>query len=307
VVPAEPVALDLPRIYLACPLTNLRADRRRVLSSEAEQVKSCIERITVGDRIDAEMWPVTVYAPLDNTAPWLEDGLSPASVYARNFAEVLDSDAVIVLADDAASAGVGQEVEWASRLGVPILYLSSGPTVSRQIEGTPALIRCVAYKSDSATLSAHVAKFLRDNRTRIIDGPRRRASRRLRFETPCTQLRHRWHSCADPTGVAARCALQPAVVDLALADPARVAMLSADTLTMLCAELRVALSPAMRQLPVRAVRALILTAEADGWSDLTVERLRLHALAAVVADPHVDLDTLDAWRRLLGEVDREPR
>jgi hypothetical protein len=309
-VTAGPAAMTatraLPRIYLACPLTNLDAERRRALTSEASQVKMSIERLTVTDRIAGEAWPVAVYAPIEHTAPWRKDGLSPISVYTRNFGEVLDSDALIVLADQAASTGVGQEIEWAARVGIPVLYLSSAKNVSRQIAGIPAAFTCVAYNRDSATLAAHIENFLRQNQTRIEDGPRRRASRRLRFEPLAVQLRHRWHASADPTGVAARCLLNPALVSMTLEDPARVAFMSTDSLSLLCAELRVPLSPSTRQLSIPATRALILAAGEDAWPDDVVQLLRLHALAAVALDPDLDVDTLDAWRRMRKDLGHGP-
>lgn len=297
---AEP--MPIPSIYLACPLTNLNLTRRRVLTSEVSQVRMAIEQLTVGDRVETETWPVAIYAPIDNTAPWSDDQLTPASVYERNYTKVLDADAFIILADDGGSSGGGQETEWAARLGIPILYLSSAGTVSRQIAGIPATINCVAYNNDSGTLTAHVANFLRLHRARILDGPRRRASRRLRFEPLAVQLREQWRRTSDPTGVAARCLLTPAFVDLSLADGSRLAALSADALIMLCAELGVPLSPAARQLSVPATRALILAAIEDMWSDDLVERLRLYGLAATTLNPDEDLATLDAWRRLRAEL-----
>jgi hypothetical protein len=297
---------ELPRIYLACPLTNLTEHRKRTLKSEVSQVKMSIERLTVNDRVADEIWPVAVYAPIEHTAPWCGDGLSPVSIYMGNFSQVLDSDAVIVLADQAASAGVGQELEWAARIGIPVLYLSSSKRISRQIAGIPAAITCVAYNSDSDTLAAQIENFLRNNRTRIEDGPRRRASRRLRFEPLAAQLRQRWYTATDRTGIAARCLLSPILIDMTLEDTARVAFLSADSLSLLCAELAVALSPSTRQLSIPATRALILAAVTDAWPDDVVQRLRLHALAAAALDPDLDLATPDAWRRQHDDLGNGP-
>jgi hypothetical protein len=290
--------VEIPQLYLACPLTNLDDGQRRALTSEVSQVRMCVEQATVGDRVPGEAWPLAIYAPIQNTAPWLDDNLSDAGVYERNLTKVLDSDAVLVLADRAASAGVGQEIEWACRVGIPVLYLSSAEQVSRQIRGIPGTIRCAAYNGDGGTLTAHVANFLQENKHRILDGPRRRDSRRLRFEPLAGRLRHAWERCPDPTGLASRCALDPGYLRMMLTDAARVAMIPADTLTMLCAELGVSLASAARQLPIPATRALILAASAEGWSDETVERLRLHGLAEHAVNPDTDLATLDAWRDL---------
>lgn len=297
-----PVLLVYPQLYLACPLTNLSPQQRRALKSEIAQVRMIVEQVTVGDRVVDEQWPLTIYAPIDNTAPWSNDGLSPSHVYEGNLAKVLDSDAALVLADRTASAGVGQEIEWACRAGIPVLYLSSGEAVSRQILGIPGTLVAVAYNGDSDTLAAHVANFLSQQRHRISDGPRRRASRRLRFEPLAASLRRAWQRCPDPTGLAARCALSPTYVPMMLADSARVAMMPADTLTMLCTELNVPLTPAATQLPIPATRAMILAATDQGWSDTTVERLRLHAIAALAVDPDHDLATIGAWNELYARL-----
>jgi hypothetical protein len=87
-----------------------------------------------------------------------------------------------------------------------------------------------------------------------------------------------------------------------LADPARTATISHDTLTLLAADLGVPVTSVARQLPVPATRALILAAVEGGWSDQLVERLRLHGLAALSVDPDVDLATLEAWRTLAADI-----
>jgi hypothetical protein len=302
--PESVIAQDCPdpRIYLASPLTNLSQEQRRCLGSEIGLVKARIEQLTMSERVKGEAWPVSVYAPFDYTAPWKEDGLSPSQVYERNLSELLDSDAMIVLADKAASAGVGQEIEWATRSGMPILYLSSEESVSRQIAGIPAFITCVAYNHDSGTLTAQVDNFIHKWRIFIQDSPRRRASRRLRLEPLASRLRIAWATASDPTGIGARCGLHPNFIHMALADPARVALMPIDMVCMLCAELGVRLHTSSNQLSIRAMRALILTSIEDSWSDETIGRMRIYGLAATAQDPATDLDTLDAWRNLHAQI-----
>jgi predicted fused transcriptional regulator/phosphomethylpyrimidine kinase len=87
-----------------------------------------------------------------------------------------------------------------------------------------------------------------------------------------------------------------------LADAARLATMSHDTLTLVAAELGVPIGSASRQLPVPATRALIRAAVEVGWNDGLVERLRLHGLAALSVDPDVDLATLEAWRTLAADI-----
>ena len=287
-----------PRIYIASPLTNLSDRDKRQLHSEVSHVKMAIEAVTIADRSEGDTWPVALSVPFESSAPWNKSDLSPEQVYERNLTEVVTSDALIVLADRAASAGVGQEIEWAARIGIPILYLCSADAVSRQIQGMPVPVTCVAYGGNADTLRAHLTNFLSRWRPQIQDGPRRRASRRLRFEALTSTLRSRWEVERDPTGLASRCGLHPNFVTMMLADPLRVALLSSDALMMLCAELRVPLTTFPSQLSVPETRALVLASIEDGWDDTSVERLRLHGVAAVAADPEKDLKTMDAWRKL---------
>lgn len=292
----------MPRIYVASPLTNLNDQQRRGLSCELEVVKRIVVEVTVSERAENDTWPITIYAPFDHTGPWKSDGLSAAQVYDHNLTEILNSDALIVLADRAASAGVGQETEWAARIGLPILYLSSASSVSRQIQGTPAAITAIACDNDSAKFAGQVTTFLHLWRSRIEDGPRRRDSRRLRMQPLTSRLREKWDAAQDRTGIAARCNLEVRLIELTLADPARLAMLPADAIVMLCAELGVTLGTPAAQLSVPATRALILAAEQERWPDTTVEELRLHGIAARALNPGLDLGTLDGWRNLKAHV-----
>src|SRR4051794_21911132 len=100
-------ARDDPRIYLACPLTGLDAKSERQIKSDVVAAKRAIEAVTVGDCVEENRWNVAVYAPLDHTAPWEKDGLSPEEVYSVNLAEVHASDALVVIAENGGSAGVG--------------------------------------------------------------------------------------------------------------------------------------------------------------------------------------------------------
>jgi len=291
-----------PRIYVASPLTNLARQQRRSLGCEVKLVRATIERVTVGDRAGNDTWPVAIYSPFGNTAPWRRDGLSPAQVYEHNLSEILSSDALIVLADRAASAGVGQETEWAARIGLPILYLSSAGAVSRQIQGTPAAITAIACNGDSDKLTEQVTAFLRRWRSRIQDGPRRRDSQRLRLQPLASRLQEKWDAAQDRTGIAVRCNLEVRLIELTLAEPARLAMLSADAVVMLCAELGITLGTPAAQLSIPATRALILAAEQERWTDTKVEELRLHGIAATALNPELDLGTLDAWCSLSARV-----
>jgi len=298
--------LDLPKVYLACPLTGLPRAARRQIKSDVVAVQRAVEAVTVGDRVDDERWPVSVYAPIEHTAPWKRDGLSAEQVYRTNLDEIHTSDALIVLGENGASAGVGQELEWAIRVGIPILYLSAGPDVSRQIQGTPAFLQAQSYNNDTRTLESHVKNFMRLSRPMILDGPRRRELRLLRYEAVTKRLRAAWETCPKPTEVAAQVRVDIRYLELALSDPVLVSVMPAATLISLAHELDVALTSHLPQrllvLPVPALRALLAAAEADGWPDEDVERLMIHGRAASERNAGIDLRTISGWRSLHGDL-----
>jgi len=297
---------ERPRIYLACPLTGLTSGVQRQIESDIALVRQAIERETDLDRIDAERWPVALYAPIAFSAPWKGDGLAPAEVYRQNLDAVHDADALIVLAEKGGSAGVGQELEWGSRLGIPIAYLTASNVVSRQIAGTPALIAAHSYNKDPETLESKVRNFLRRWKPVILDGPRRRASRALRFEPITLRLRGAWQSCSDPTGVAAQIRVDVQYLELVLSDPRYVAMMPTETLLSLAHALDVPLSglerPRVLMLPVAAMRALMAAAAEDGWSDSRVEQLVYKGRAAMESSAAYDLLTISGWRAFNQEA-----
>lgn len=295
-------ATDVPRLYLACPLTNLSPLAKTTVCATVDSIKSRIDQLTVRERVDGEQWPLAVYAPLDHTAPWKNDGLGPATIYERNLTEVLDSDAMVVVGGNVVSAGVGQEVTWASTAGLPILYLTPGPEVSRQIAGTPGRLEIAQYGDDWETLGMRLDGWLRRHRALIEDGPRRRDDRRLRYLGVTLRLRAAWTTNTDRTGVAVRCNLYPAVVDSVLQDPARVALMPTEWLDLLSAELGVAKPSAGPQLGIRALRAWITVTEKQKLDDSTAERLRTLALFELLHEPSLDLDTLANWQEVLARM-----
>lgn len=294
---------EIPRLYLASPLTGLTSAARQFVCSEVAGVKAVIERVTVADRTVEAAWHLAVYAPLDRTAPWKKDGLAAGTIYERNLTEVLDSDGMVVVGGNSLSAGVGQEIAWASTAGLPILCLTPGQVISRQIAGTPGRLEAATFGDDWETRDARLGNWLRTNRSLIEDGPRRRLNRRLRYQGVTTRLRAAWASTSDPTGVAARCNLSPATVGSVLQDPARVALMPTEWLDALATELGVPRPTAGPQLGIRALRAWFACVEHENLDDNAAERLRLMALAALVATPGLDLDTAESWRRILGRFD----
>jgi hypothetical protein len=291
-----------PRLYLACPLTGLGPAVRRQIEADVAIVKHAILNETHLDRIDAETWPLSVYAPIEHTSPWKNDGLAATDVYRRNLRMVHDSDALIVLAEKGGSAGVGQETEWASRLGLPIAFLCAGPAISRQIAGCPGLILVQSYNKDAATLEDIVKNFVRRWKPVILDGPRRRASRIARFEPMTLRLRGAWQSCRNRTDVAAQIRVDVEYLELTLSDPRYVAVMPTDTIIALSRELNVPLGGLDRRgtfaLPVPMLRALIAVAAEDGWADDVIEALIYDGRAAIEEADPLDLKTVGGWRSL---------
>jgi hypothetical protein len=294
--------LDVPQIYIACPLTNLAQGTRRTVTAEVRVIKRAIEAVTLADRPSGADWPVAVYAPIDHSPPWRQGTAHQTDVYRLNLDAVHRSDAVIVLAENGGSVGVGQELEWAMRLGLPILYLTPDGPPSRQVSSAPAFIQCQNYSNDPATLETKVAFFLRQWRSMILDGPRRRRSRRLRYSAIASRLEEAWRRASDPTGVAAQCRLDPAYIGLVVSEPAYVAGLATDSLIALANELGVSLSPYVRShggiLPVPAARALFAAAEVESWPDWFIERLTLYGVDLLVRQADADLTTVESWRAL---------
>jgi hypothetical protein len=295
-------ALEIPRLYLACPLTGLAPEARQFVSSEVAGVKAVIERHTVTDRVEGEAWPLAVYAPLDKTAPWRQDGLAPGTIYERNLTHVLDSDAMVVVGRDGLSAGVGQEIAWATTAGLPILCLTPGQVLSRQIAGTPGRLEAATFGDDWETRDARLANWLRANRALIADGPRRRHNRRLRYQATTSRLRNAWQSASDRTGVAARCGMTFTTIESVLSDPARVALMPNEWLAALSTELRVPRPSSGPQLGIRALRAWFAYIEQEGLDDTAAERLRILGTVSLTQTPGLDLDTADGWRALLADL-----
>ncbi len=292
---------ELPRLYLASPLTALPKATRRQLQADVTIVKQAVTAETDHDRVPDEAWPVAVYAPVDHTPPWGKDGLSPGEVYRRNLDQIHHADALIILAESGGSTGVGQELEWSVRLQMPVLYLTADDTPSRQISGTPGFISPRTYNGDAATLANHVRNFLRLWKPLILDGPRRRASRKMRFEAITLRLRGAWQSCPNRTDVAAQTRADITYIELALSDPRFVAVMATDTLLTLAHHLNVSLhatdpAPAAT-LEIPALRALMAAAAEDGWDDPLVKRL-IHEGHFVALTDGATLNTITGWRAI---------
>lgn len=102
--PDDPVA-----VYLASGLTSLNEDQLTIVELVSGLVAGfCAE---VG---------VMVHQPVMHTHPRDHADLEAEEVHAKDFAKVVESDAVIAIGDFA-SWGAGKELAWAERLRVPVL------------------------------------------------------------------------------------------------------------------------------------------------------------------------------------------
>ena len=162
-----------PFVYLACRLTSLDAEHRKLLDSWCTHIQHAVTE-AVDDSGDP--WRVAVHTPLSWSAPRTDDGRTPQGIYALYSAKVAECAALIVLATNGGGLGVGQELAWATSLRLPILVLHhTDEPPSRQVVGTPADITIVAF-TDATHLTEAVKEFVRRNRSTIADLERRRES-----------------------------------------------------------------------------------------------------------------------------------
>lgn len=287
----------IPQLYIACPLTGLDSDLGRLesTSNRIDVVKRAVLDATVMNRVADEAWPIRMHVPFDKTRPGTGDGLGPGTVYSRNLDALLGSDGLIVVADEHCSAGVGQEIEWAVRAGIPVLYISR-VAASRQILGAPHNIdaRVGVVAED---IAAHVRNWLQKNRTQIMNGPTRRADRELAYIELTQQLKIAWQQSTDKTPQAAQLNLHPSAIDSMVESPLRVALTPWWTICELAVLLGVNLG-ARRGLTFVESRAWVAAAEKDGWDERTAERLRIFAATSGAAN----LDRPAAWRFLHAQA-----
>jgi hypothetical protein len=290
----------MPRIYIACPLTGLSDERKEKISFRLAQVKTAILDATVNERPDEEHWPVTLHVPLEHSAPWANEGLSPQTVYERNLDHLLNSDGLIVVTDETCSAGVGQEIEWAVRSGIPILYLSSAP-VSKQICGIPHAID-VRICRDPETMSANVRNWLRSQRGPLLKGPNRRTDRHLTYVTVTAQIEVAWKAATNHSVVAAQLGLHPNAIWSMVQSPTRVALTPWWTICELAAALGVTLNP-RRPLTYAESRAWIKAVDENDWDPQVAEQVRAYALTTQVADLELPASWALAHEQMYGSSD----
>lgn len=189
---------DAPMLYVAIPLSHVKEGRDRDhVEMLAYSVDAAIREET---RQEHDPWAARVHSPLKLTAPWKDDGWSEFDVYQINTEKIwAEADGLIVVADRGGSLGIGQEMEWASDLQLPVLYVHrSGDSVSRQVRGATREydISIQAFEGPES-LRDVVGRWLASHRHVICDGPRRRAGREIRFDQVRLGLARAWKDLSD--------------------------------------------------------------------------------------------------------------
>lgn len=182
----------VPIVYLACRLTGLTTDQRKLLDSWCTH----IEQVVTETAAESEnKWDVAVHIPFTWSAPW-NDNRPLEDVYAFNSTTVSGCAAVIILSIDGGGLGVGQEFAWAAALRLPILLLHpTDQPPSRQAAGTPADLTVVSF-ANATDLAEAVRIFLRANRSIIEDWHRRTTNQTVALTPLRETLAERWHAMA---------------------------------------------------------------------------------------------------------------
>lgn len=292
---------DAPCIYVATRITGTK-----VGSPEREMIELAV--VTIRDAIvdltreSADPWAVRVHAPVEWTSPERTPNLQPEDVYQRNVEIVLgDSDALIVYGCTP-SAGIGQELTWATQSGLPVLYLEpAGHPVSRQIAGTPGDL--TVRSSPSGELKEIVRSWVRSRRHQIEAGPARRRSRTAVIAPLHARLAYEWSSRGktDKRAVAAHVGLPPRLLDSWLTDPNLLAMAPMTHIVALTIALTGSLHAleGVRRLTLDQVEALLTARDENRWSATTTLSLQQRAEheLALPAVRRFRLDTPIDWVR----------
>jgi transcriptional regulator with XRE-family HTH domain len=115
------------RAYLSEPIT-------RCPVREKGRIQTLVLRMAESLALDP--YHTSLYIPSLVTAPERRSDMSPEHVYLLDRIRIVQADFVLVIADHA-SFGIGGEVEIASSLGKPVLFLSREERVSRFLLGSP--------------------------------------------------------------------------------------------------------------------------------------------------------------------------
>jgi nucleoside 2-deoxyribosyltransferase len=224
---------------------------------------------------------VMVHQPVMHTHPRDHSELEAEEVHAKDFAKVVESDAVIAIGDFA-SWGAGKELAWAERLRVPVLVLHrEGRAVSRLIKGTTGDIEFATWRFHDDIREAWTTYFVA-RRAQLEAHRRLRAGRRAIWAPTLDRLRaaHDELSPNDQREVAAVAHLTSRRIHEMLSSSEALAEASADEVQALVNALGLPSAAGVPggeppQLAPRALSALATAAELQGWEGRhTVELLQ---------------------------------
>ena len=191
----EELGPEAALVYVAMPLSQLEAGKERDhVELFADAVVRAVEDAT---QTSSEPWPVRIHSPIKWSAPWRSDHLTAEDVYELNTCKIWEeADALIVIGHGGGSLGSGQELVWAFGQHLPVLYVHpNADQVSRQLRGAAAEhdISVVGYETPD-DLRDKVGRWLVSRRHVIVDGPRRRRARTIRFAELRARLESAWQS-----------------------------------------------------------------------------------------------------------------
>jgi hypothetical protein len=269
----------VPLVYLACRLTHVTDDQRKLLDSWCTHVESAVTDAASGS---SDRWEVGVHAPLMWSAPWNDDR-PDEDVYKLNSATVGRCAAVIVLCIDGGGLGVGQEFAWALALRVPILLLfPDDKPPSRQALGSPGDITAVGFR-DATHLAEEVRSFLRANRSVIEDWRRRSDSLSVATLPLRETLAERWSALGerDRARVEAEARVHRRRITQLIDDDHALAGASMSEILAIVGAMNIDIatlfSPAMPDLNARQRDALAAASDEYEWSGTQVLALETRA------------------------------
>lgn len=278
----EELGPDAPLVYLAMPLSQLGDDEeRRHVELFTDAIVRAIEDTTQKEATDP--WPVRIHSPLKWSAPWGPDELTPSEVYELNTGKIWEeADALIVIGHSGGSLGSGQELIWAFGQHLPVLYVyPHTDPVSRQLTGACAEhdVSVVGYGTPE-DLRDKVGRWLGARRHVIVDGPRRRRARALRFAELRARLESAWESRSveEQLHVVGTTRIAKGRIERLITSPHALAAATAHELSALGGALQVeAIADLFAQplpdLRSEQVAALVDAADELGWDVGTAFRL----------------------------------
>lgn len=281
----------IPSLYLACALSHISAETRRLLEPLIEVVKAAIREAT---RESLEAWEIALYAPIDHSSPWGRPAIGSVEVYEANHQRLRErTDGLIMFGHDGGSYGGGQEFACAAAMRLPILYITptSGPedeaTISRQVKGTPVDLTICAYDSMD-DLSERVRQWVRTRRAVLEDRARQRQDRPLVHGNLHASVARRFTSLAPDAriSVVMESGLHPRRFEALLASITTWATASLEEVVAVTAAMGLSLTAAQEHAPAeltdRQRLALATAASECAWTPdriLGLERLARRELA----------------------------